>query len=265
MTLEQTLLLSFIQGVTEFLPVSSSGHLALMSSLCGWPYQGAIIDAAAHLGTLGSVLLYFWRDVLSLMKAPFTLLRGKTDESTRLFCNLIIATLPIVLAGLVFDHFVGDSLKTMTVFAWMSLLFGLLLYVADREKEMTQTLETITGSRALCFGLAQCLALVNGVSRSGICITLGRFMGYKRTEAVRFAFLMSIPTILAAGTVKGYQLCQQGDLSLLNDAVLVAAFSFLFGLGTITFLMRWIQAHSLTPFALYRVFLGLILLLGILH
>ena len=264
MTLEQILLLSFIQGFTEFLPVSSSGHLALASSLCGWQYQGFAIVVAAHVGTLGSVLLYFWRDVVALFQGAFTLVRGKTDDNTRLLCNLVIATLPVILVGFVFDMMVGDSLKTLTVFAWMSIIFGIILYIADKGGELTQTTADTTWKRALYFGLAQCLSIINGVSRSGICITMGRFLGYKRTDATHFAFLMSIPTIIAAGTLKGIHLVQEGDMSMMYDAAMVAAFSFLFGLCAIAFMMRWLQTHTFTPFAIYRVLLGIMLLSGIL-
>lgn len=263
MTLEQILTLSFIQGVTEFLPVSSSGHLVLTPALCGWKDQGLMMDVAAHMGTLGSVLLYFRKDVAALFKGTFSLLRGQFNENTQLLVNLIIATLPVVLLGLIFEKFVGESLRSVTLIAWMSIVFGIILYIADKYGHLVETVADTNAKRALFFGLAQCIALVNGVSRSGACITIGRFMNYKRTDAARFAFLMSIPTLAAAGILKGYQLIKAGDLSMVNDAALTATFSFFFGLCAIAFMMRWLQKSTLTPFVIYRILLGFFLLVSV--
>lgn len=263
MTLEQILILSFIQGVTEFLPVSSSGHLVLVPSLCGWKDQGLLMDVAAHMGTLASVLFYFRKDVVNLFKGSFSLLRGQFDENTALLLNLVIATVPVVLLGVIFDKVVGDAFRSVTLIAWTGIIFGLLLYVADRYGSLVETVADTTGKRALVFGLGQCVALINGVSRSGACLTVGRFMNYKRDDAAKFAFLMSIPTITAAGTLKGYQLFKSGDLSMINDALLMASFSFIFGIGAIAFMMRWLRRSTLTPFVVYRVILGIILLFGV--
>ncbi len=263
MTLEQILFLSFIQGVTEFLPISSSGHLVLVPVLCGWKDQGLMITVAAHVGTLGSVLLYFHKDVAALFKGSFSLLRGNFNENTQLLFNLIIATIPVVLLGMFFENVVGDSLRNVTIIAWAGILFGIVLYVADKYGHLIETVADTNGKRALFFGLAQCIALVNGASRSGACITVGRFMNYKRTDAARFAFLMSIPTITAAATLKGYQLFKSGDLSMMNDAAMMAAFSFVFGFCAIAFMMRWLQKSTLTPFVIYRICLGLFILVSV--
>jgi undecaprenyl-diphosphatase len=263
MTLEQILLLSFIQGVTEFLPISSSGHLVLVPALCGWQDQGLMMDVAAHIGTLGSVLLYFHKDVASLFKGTFSLLRGQFNENTQLLFNLIIATIPVVLLGFFFENMVGGALRSVTIIAWVGILFGIVLYVADKYGYLIETVADTNIKRALYFGLAQCVALVNGASRSGTCITVGRFMNYKRTDAARFAFLMSIPAITAAGTLKGYKLFKSGDLSMINDAAMMAAFSFAFGFCAIAFMMRWLQKSTLTPFVIYRICLGLFLLVSV--
>ncbi len=263
MTLEQILLLSFIQGLTEFLPISSSGHLVLIPSLFGWKDQGLMMDVAAHIGTLGSVVAYFRKDVASLFKGSFSLFRGQVNENTRLLFNLTIATIPVVLLGLFFDKVVGDTFRNVTTIAWMGIIFGLLLYIADKYGHLIETIENTTLKRALLFGFAQCISLINGVSRAGACITMGRFLNYKRTDAARFAFLMSIPTMIAAGTLKGYQLFKSQDLSMANDAILMASFSFIFGFCAIAFMMRWLQKSTLTPFVIYRILLGLVLLLSV--
>lgn len=263
MTLEQILLLSFIQGVTEFLPISSSGHLVLVPALCGWRDQGLMMDVAAHIGTLGSVLFYFHKDVVSLFKGFFSFLKGQFNENTQLLFNLILATVPVVLLGLFFEKMVGEAFRSVTIIAWVGIVFGIILYVADKYGHLIETVQDTTLKRALFFGFAQCIALVNGVSRSGACLTVGRFMNYKRTDAARFAFLMSIPTITAAGTLKGYQLFKAGDLSMLNDAALMMTFSFFFGFCAIAFMMRWLQRSTLTPFVVYRIVLGFFLLVSV--
>lgn len=263
MTLEQILLLSFIQGVTEFLPISSSGHLVLAPALCGWKDQGLMMDVAAHVGTLGSVLFYFHKDVFSLFKGFFSLLRGKINDNTHLLFNLIIATIPVVLVGIVFEKMVGGALRSVTLIAWMGIVFGIILYVADKYGHFVETVADTNLKRALVFGVAQCIALVNGVSRSGACLTVGRFMNYKRTDAARFAFLMSIPTLTAAGTLKGVQLVKGGDFSMMNDAMMMMAFSFVFGICAIAFMMRWLKKSTLTPFVIYRILLGVFLLISV--
>lgn len=263
MTLDQILLLSFIQGVTEFLPVSSSGHLVLIPALCGWKDQGHMMDVAAHVGTLGSVIIYFYKDVKSLFKGSFSFLRGQRNENTQLLFNLIIATFPVVLIGFLFETLVGESLRSVTVIAWMGIVFGIVLYIADKYGYLVETVADTNAKRALGFGFAQCVALVNGVSRSGACLTIGRFMNYKRTDAARFAFLMSIPTLTAAGTLKGYKLFLSGDFSIIKDAAMIMGFSFIFGFCAIAFMMRWLQKSTLTPFVIYRILLGFFLLLSV--
>lgn len=263
MTLDQILLLSFIQGVTEFLPVSSSGHLVLVPALCGWQDQGLIMDVAAHVGTLGSVLIYFRKDVIALFKGSFSLLKGQFNENTQLLFNLIIATLPVVLIGLFFEKMIGESLRSVTVIAWTGIIFGLILYASDKYGYLLETISDTNPKRAFYFGLAQCVALINGVSRSGACLTVGRFMNYKRTDAARFAFLMSIPTLTAAGILKGYQLFKLDDFSMMKDAAMIMGFSFIFGFFAIAFMMRWLQKSTLTPFVIYRVLLGFFLLVSV--
>lgn len=263
MTLEQILLLSFIQGMTEFIPVSSSGHLVLVPALCGWKDQGLLMDVAAHVGTLGSVLIYFRRDVWALFKGFFSFFKGERNDNTHLLFNLIVATIPVVLLGLVFENMVGESLRSVTVIAWMGIVFGVVLYLADKYGHVIETVSDTTTKRALGFGMAQCVALVNGVSRSGACLTVGRLMNYKRTDAARFAFLMAIPTLTAAGVLKGYQLIKAGDFSMLPDAALIMGFSFIFGFCAIAFMMRWLQKSTLTPFVIYRILLGFLLLMAV--
>jgi undecaprenyl-diphosphatase len=210
---------------------------------------------------LGAVLAYFWRDVVTLLQGAWDFLRGKKTAASQFLLNLVVATIPIVIVGVFFDYFVGDSLKGLTIFAWMSILFGLLLGVADRGGAEDKNFSDMTLRQALFLGIAQVLSVVNGVSRSGICITTARLMGFKRREAAHFAFLMSIPTIMAAVTLKGVQLVKSGDVSMLGDACLIAGGSFVIGLLTIRFLMNWLLKHTFDLFVLYRILLGGLLLL----
>ena len=260
MPIEQIFVLSLIQGLTEFIPVSSSAHLLLVSTLCGWKDQGLIMDVSAHLGTLGSVLVYFRADVVSLFQGFFSLLKGKKTAKADFFLNLVVATIPVVFLGVVFDRAVGDAFRGLTVIAWMNIVFGIILYISDRYGAQKDKVSDTTLRRAFYFGLGQCLSLISGVSRSGSCITVGRFLNYTRQEAAHFAFLMAIPTMIAACTLKGYQLFKASDLTLLNDAALMAGLSFVFGFCTISFMMNWLKNATFTPFVIYRVLLGLSLL-----
>src|SRR3989338_1194001 len=263
MTLDQILLLSFIQGVTEFLPISSSGHLVLVPALCGWRDQGLMFDVAAHLGTLGAVLVYFHKDVVSLFKGTFSLLRGRFNENNRLLINLVIATIPVVLLVMMFEKWAGSAFRSITVIAWVGIIFGLILYIADRYGHLVETVADTNLKRSLFFGLAQCVSLINGVSRSGACLTAGRLMNYKRADAARFAFLMSIPSITGAGVFKGYEFFKGGEMVALNDTLLMIGFSFFFGFCAIAFMMRWLQRSTLTPFVVYRFLLGIFLLISV--
>lgn len=253
---EQIVLLSLIQGMTEFLPVSSSGHLALVPLVAGWKDQGMTMDVAAHMGTLFSVIVYFFADVLRLIRGAFHAVLRRSDYDSQLFWNIVIATVPGVVMGGVFEAFVGDTLRNIYVIAALSILFGLFLYAGDRWGRQYYTVTKMTRRHAVVFGIAQCFALMNGASRSGVCITAGRFLGYKRVDAARFSFLMSMPIILGAGLVKGYQVLQMDNSLMLNEALYMAGLSFLFGLMAITFMMRWLESSSLTPFVIYRVILG---------
>lgn len=257
MSLEQIIILAFVQGLTEFLPISSSGHLVLVPYLFGWEDQGLMMDVSAHVGSLVAVIIYFYKDVLRMFSGLWHMLRGRINDDGRLVINLIIATIPAVFAGLFIDSFVGEALRSVTLIAVIGIIFGLLLYGADKVGKQTKTGTNVTHKEALLYGLAQSLALINGVSRSGICMTAGRKMNYRRADTARFAFLMAIPTIAGAGILKGYQLFKSGDTSILQDASLMAFFSFIFGFCAIAFMMKWLRSSNFTPFVIYRIILGI--------
>ncbi len=257
MTLLQVVIIALLQGITEFLPISSSGHLILVPELTDWPDQGLVIDVAVHVGTLFAVMIYFWRDVLSLTLGAYDLARGRVQERGRRLLYLIAATLPVAVAGYLLNRYnLTGYLRSMEIIAWTTLGFGILLYIADRIGMTLKRVEHIKLLDAMIIGFAQVLALVPGTSRSGITMTAARTLGFERGEAARFSMLLSIPAILGAGILKGRDLYESGDLVLGAVATLAAGFAFVTALAAIAVLMRWLRRSSFTPFVLYRLALG---------
>jgi undecaprenyl-diphosphatase len=252
--------LALVQGITEFLPISSSGHLILVPIVAGWPDQGLMIDVAVHVGTLGAVLLYFWRDVWMMLAGLGRVARGRWDPGARLAVLVIAATLPVVVAGFILDHFYPQGLRSIEVIGWTTLLFGIVLYLADAFGLTVRRMEHMRFSDAAVIGVSQVLALIPGTSRSGITMTAARMLGFDRTDAARFSMLLSMPTILGAGTLKGWELYQSGDAQLTADAFAVAGLAMVSALVAITLLMAWLRRATFTPFVVYRVVLGVLLL-----
>lgn len=255
-------ILALVQGITEFLPISSSAHLILVPALAGWQDQGLVIDIAVHVGTLAAVMVYFRRDVAAMAKGSLALVTGRRDGDARLALFVIIATVPIVFAGLVLVQLdLVSSLRNVRVIAWATLGFGVLLYVADRYGPRVRRMEHLTFRDAVIVGAAQVLALIPGTSRSGITMTAARWLGMDRPDAARFSMLLSIPTILAAGTLVALDLYETGDLGGLGlDAALAAGLAFVAALGAISILMRWLTHAGFGPFVVYRIVLGVALL-----
>ena len=260
MALYQIAVLALVQGITEFLPISSSGHLILVPMVAGWPDQGLTVDIAVHVGTLAAVMLYFWRDVGALVVGGFGLLVGRRDDNTRLALYLIVGTIPVVIAGLAVARYMGDSMRSMELIGWTTLVFGIVLWVADRIGLTTRRLEHLRLPDVLVIGIAQALAIIPGVSRSGITMTAARFLGFERADGARFSMLLSIPTIVAAGTLAGLELYEAGDARLTADAVLAAGLAMVTALGAIALMMAWLRRATYTPFVLYRIVLGVVLL-----
>lgn len=260
MPLLQIFVLAALQGVTEFLPISSSGHLILVSPLTGWPDQGLTIDVAVHVGTLGAVIAYLWRDLWNIMKSLGELARGRVTSGARLFGNLIVATIPVVIAGYLINEKYGGVSRNPEVIAWAFLGFGVVLFVTDKLFMTVKRMEHIGILSALVVGMFQVLALIPGTSRAGITMTAARMLGYERSDAARFSMLLSIPTIIGAGALKGTELYQSGDAALGLDALLSAGFAFVLAFVAIYLMMAWLRRASFTPFAIYRVLLGGLLL-----
>jgi len=261
----QILILAAIQGITEFLPISSSGHLILVPNFTGLRDQGLMMDVAVHVGTLMAVMLYFWRDIFGMATASLRIFRQmadhrKFDAEFWLFCKLIIATLPVILVGFYVNKYMGTNLRTLEIIGWTTLCFGVLLFSADKINMTVRKMQHISFHGALFIGLMQAIALIPGTSRAGITMTAARFLGVERQDAARFSLLLSIPTIIGAGALKGYELSQSANTVLINDVLMLAGLSFLFALVAISLLMVWLRRASFTPFVIYRILLGAVLL-----
>ena len=256
MRLEHLLLIAVVQGITEFLPISSSGHLILAPALTGEADQGLTIDVAVHVGTLFAVILYLWRDVWRMTAGLLRGLTGRRDPGARLAFQVILATLPLVVAGYAASRYLGDALRTAEIVAWATLGFGLVLGVADHIGMTVRRIEHMGYGSAFFIGLSQILALIPGTSRSGITMTAASLLGYERSEAARFSMLMSIPAIIAAGGLAGLDLYESGDIALGLDAAVAAGLSFITALIAIAVMMSWLRRASFLPFVIYRIVLG---------
>lgn len=262
----QIAVLAMVQGITEFLPISSSGHLILVPALTGWPDQGLAIDVAAHVGTLAAVFAYFWRDVLQMTVGFVRLVlgrrnsQGQIDRDGLLAAYIIAATIPAVVVGYLISRYIGDGLRSMELVAWTMIIFAIVLYVADRVGMTVRRLEHMKLSHALVIGCAQALAFVPGTSRSGITIVAARLFGYERTDAARFSFLLSIPAILGGGLLEGLELTRSGNTETVHAAIATGVLSAVAGLLAIAFLMAWLRRANFTVFVVYRLLLGAALL-----
>ncbi|MEM7168740.1 MAG: undecaprenyl-diphosphate phosphatase [Pseudomonadota bacterium] len=259
------LVLAIAQGVTEFLPISSSGHLVLVWA--GFEAAGSSpkdlsesiqlsFDVAVHVGTLLAVILYFRQDVALMFRGLGRLATDRKDHGAHLIVALVIGTLPIILVGFSAKEWIELALRNVEVVAWTTIFFGLLLYWADRFPVRIETLDHIKLSHVMWIGLAQVMALVPGTSRSGITMTAARFLGYDRANSAHFSMLLAIPTILGAGTLASIALIEADSLTLGWDAVLAAAIAFVVAWISIALLIGWLRRASFTPFVVYRLILG---------
>lgn len=262
MTTFNLLLIALIQGLTEFLPVSSSGHLILLPSLTGLGDQGQIIDVAAHVGTLAAVVLYFWADVRLALGGTLRLIRGKIDtKGAFLALCLLIATVPVIIVGFILKITgLSDAMRGIAVIGWAMIIFGGILYWADQRGPITKTAVGWTLKDAAQMGMWQALALIPGTSRSGIAITAGRILGYTRTDAARLSMLMSVPTIIASAALLSLDVVADGDTGALRDIAIVVGMSFAAALVALSLMMRLLKSVSFTPYVIYRIALGLVLL-----
>lgn len=252
-----------LQGISEFLPISSSAHLKLFETFFTQERFPDFMETAVHVGSLCVLLIYFYKDILHMLRGLLQTFSRYTTDDKKIFQRVFCSALPAVLLGYGLNATVGrDSFQTLPIIAWTTLLFGAFLWVADQNPQK-RTIAHITPGRAFWgWGLAQCLAFVHGVSRSGICITWGRLQGYKRYDAVRFSFLMALPTLSGATLLKSVSYVKAGCPEL-PTLILGIGISFVVGLLTIHLLMALVRTRFLQALACYRILLGLLLLAGV--
>ncbi|MEE2995730.1 MAG: undecaprenyl-diphosphate phosphatase [Pseudomonadota bacterium] len=260
MTLTQLAIIALIQGITEFLPISSSGHLVLLPEFTGWPDQGLVIDVAVHVGSLGAVMAYLWRDIWMMIRGIIKPGNIRRNPGLRLIAQICIATLPLLIVGGFIYVYYGKPPRDAVVVGWAMLGFGVLLYLADRYTVTINRIEHMTWGRALAIGMMQIFALIPGASRAGTTITMARCLGFERTEAARFSMLLSIPAILVPGSITTLELIKSNAQYELTNAISAGAMAFVLAFLALVLMMGWLKRASFTPFVFYRMFLGIGLL-----
>ena len=245
----EILILAIIQGISEYLPVSSAAHLVLVSKYYVFTNQSLLIDICLHLGSLIAIIFYFRNDILNFIKNRDFLIK------------ILIGTMPIIPVGyIMFQTGLINQLRNLEVIGWMSLIFGILLYVGDRSK-ITKKIDTqFTNKSAIIIGLFQVLALIPGVSRAGITITSGRLLGFNRFDSAKISFFLSIPTLAAASLLGIYNIYKEGSAELNFLAIIAVTFSFIFSYFTIVLFLNFIKKFSLNIFIIYRIILSLFIL-----
>jgi len=259
MEIIQIFFLSIIQGFTEFLPISSSAHLILVPKFLGWDDQGLAFDVALHVGTLIAVLYYFKFEIITIVKdfLESIKVREKVGEST-LGWAVLIGTIPVGLAGLSFNDFISDNLRSPYVIASTTIIFGLALFFSDR-KVGKKSERDITIRIAILIGIAQAIALIPGTSRSGITITAALFLGFSRVASARFSFLLSIPVIVLAGGFETIKLIKSETVVVWSELFLGVGLSALSAYACIYLFLKLISKSSMLPFVIYRLVLGIFL------
>ena len=245
----EILILSAIQGISEFLPVSSVAHFVLISKYYVFTNQNLLIDICLHLGSLLAIVLYFRNDLFHFIKNKNFLIK------------ILIATIPIVPVGyILYQTGIINQLRSLETIGWMSLIFGIFLYIADKKKTTKNINENFSTTSAIFIGLLQVLALVPGVSRAGITITSGRLLGFNRFDSAKISFFLSIPALLAASVLGIYNIYKVGSTELNFLAIIAVIFSFIFSYLTIAIFLNFIKKFTLTIFVIYRIILSLLIL-----
>ena len=270
MTWFESIFLGIVQGLTEFLPISSSAHIFVLSQLFGWDDPGAAFTAVTQIGTELAVIVFFWRDIVRIIgtwaRSLFTpSLRSSIDA--RMGWYIIIGTIPIAVLGLAFSHQIETAARNLWVVAAMLIIFGLILGLADRIGRKVNTVSALNSRDGILLGIGQALALIPGVSRSGATISFGLFLGYTREAAARYAFLLAVPAVLSSGLYEATKIGSDSAVSW-GPTIVATVIAFFVGLAVIAWLLRWVSTRSYTPFVIYRLVAGVavivLLLTGVL-
>jgi undecaprenyl-diphosphatase len=258
----QGIVLGIVQGLTEFLPISSTGHIRIVPALAGWKDPGTAFTAVIQLGTMLAVVVYFWREIIQIIAAWF---RGLTDRSVRgtleyrLGWYVIFATIPIGIFGLIFQHQIDHGARNLWLIAGAEITLGVLMGIADKVGARNRNEEQISVRDGVAVGLAQCASLIPGVSRSGSTITAGLFVGLDRPAAARFSFLLSIPAVVLSGLFELKDL-GNGNSPGAGVTLLATVLAFVVGLASIHWLIRYLSRHGVGIFVAYRILLGALLI-----
>jgi len=259
----EAIVLGIAQGLTEFLPISSTAHLRIVPAFAGWEDPGALFTAVIQLGTMVAVVIYFWRDLLRITRTWLASLRRpelRGELDARMGWYVIIATIPIGVFGLAFNDQIENGARNLYLIGTVLIVLGLVLAVADRVGRRVRSVDDVNRTDAIWVGIAQALALIPGTSRSGATITAGLFLGLKRDAAARFSFLLSIPAIVLSGLYGLTELITGDDTVSFGALALATVVAFVFGYVAIAFLLRYLANHSMMIFVIYRVVLGVIVL-----
>ncbi len=254
----QAIVLGIVQGLTEFLPISSTGHLRIVPAFLGWEDPGAAFTAITQLGTMAAVLLYFRTDLWNIVRTWFLSLRNPELRGTldaRMGWYIGLGTIPIGIFGFVFRDQIESGARSLYLIGTTLIVLGLLLLVAEKVAKRDRSIEDINGRDAAAIGFAQALALIPGVSRSGATITAGLFSGFDRASAARYSFLLSVPAVVASGLFEARKIGDEGGVAFLPTALATLA-AFIVGYASIAWLLKWLANHSTMVFVVYRVALG---------
>ncbi|MEP9383347.1 undecaprenyl-diphosphate phosphatase [Nocardioides sp. KR10-350] len=258
--------LGLVQGLTEFLPISSSAHLRLVASFAGWPDPGAAFTAVTQLGTESAVLLYFRREIAAIISTWTRALwtpHLRRDPDARLGWYIVIGTIPIAVLGLALQDPVEHAFRDLRLLAAALIGFGVILGVADRIAADRMPLENLTARHAVTLGFAQALALIPGVSRSGGTITAGLLLGYTREAAARISFLLAVPAVLASGLLELTKVGASASSTPWGPTAVATLIAFIVGYVVIAWFLRYISAHRFTAFVIYRILLGVVVLASV--
>jgi len=254
-------ILGLIQGITEFLPISSSGHLLVTGKFLDFKQQSLLIDVSLHLGTLGAVLLYFSKESKILLLNAHSVFTNRSDKNTLFTRHILFATAPIVIVGgLLFVFGIADILRNLQVIALATILFGVLLYFADIKSNDHIAIKELTVQKSFLIGMFQILSIIPGTSRAGIVYTGSRFLNLNRIEAARFSMILSIPVIILSSAIPIIQLVKTPTQENFILSVVGFVVSFVVAYFSIDLLLKWLKSHSMTPFVIYRIIFGSVLL-----
>ncbi|NYI06774.1 undecaprenyl-diphosphate phosphatase [Allostreptomyces psammosilenae] len=255
----EAVILGLVQGLTEFLPISSSAHLRVVSAFAGWDDPGAAFTAVTQIGTEAAVLIYFRKDIVNIVSTWFRSLYTpalRSELDARMGWYVIVGTIPIGVLGLLFEDTIETTFRDLRLIGTTLIVFGIILLIADRIALNNRGFDKLNFQESLVYGFAQSLALVPGVSRSGGTVTAGLLMGYKREVAARYSFLLAIPAVLASGGLQLFDI-GSGESPAWGPTIVATIIAFAVGYAAVAWFLRYISTHSFTGFVVYRVLLGI--------